>query len=140
LTATSQLFSFCDTILVSLASRFTACCEPSKPGHLLPQYRFSEVHGDTLMLASHADGEGRRLVLETLVPLPEDRKCFRMINGVLVERTVKEVVPALQTNSDGLKKVLDELLSQYKTKQDDMDKWKVCGVSLLIPPRFRLRL
>jgi len=49
-----------------------------------------------------------------------------MINGVLVERTVKDVVPALKTNSDGLKKVLDELLKQYKAKQDEMEKWKVC--------------
>jgi len=60
-----------------------------------------------------------------LDPLPEGRKCFRMINGVLVERTVKDVVPALQTNSEGLKKVLDELLKQYKKLQDDMEKWKV---------------
>lgn len=68
----------------------------------------------------------QRLVLETLTPLPEDRKCFRMINGVLTERTVKEVVPILQTNSDGLKKALEELVKQYKTKQDEMEKWKVC--------------
>ncbi|KKY16959.1 putative prefoldin subunit 2 [Diplodia seriata] len=64
------------------------------------------------------------LVLETLEPLPEDRKCFRMINGVLVERTVKDVVPALKTNSEGLKKVLEDLLKQYQTKQGEMDKWK----------------
>jgi prefoldin subunit 2 len=52
-----------------------------------------------------------------------------MINGVLTERTVKEVVPILKTNSDGLKKALEELVKQYKTKQDDMEKWKVriCG-------------
>lgn len=49
-----------------------------------------------------------------------------MINGVLVERTVKDVKPALQTNSEGLKKVLDDLVKQYKTMQDDMEKWKVC--------------
>jgi prefoldin subunit 2 len=48
-----------------------------------------------------------------------------MINGVLTERTVKEVVPILKTNSDGLKKALEELVKQYKTKQDDMEKWKV---------------
>ena len=66
-----------------------------------------------------------RLVLDTLDPLPEDRKCFRMINGVLVERTVKDVIPALKTNSDGLKKVLEELVKQYKKQQDDMEKWKV---------------
>ncbi|KAF2707581.1 Prefoldin beta-like protein [Pleomassaria siparia CBS 279.74] len=65
-----------------------------------------------------------KLVLETLEPLSGDRKCFRMINGVLTERTVKEVVPILKTNSDGLKKTLDELVKQYKIKQDDMEKWK----------------
>ena len=71
-----------------------------------------------------------RLVLETLDPLPGDRKCFRMINGVLVERTVKDVIPALNTNSDGLKKVLDELVKQYKRQQDEMEKWKVGSQSL----------
>ncbi|KIW97637.1 uncharacterized protein Z519_01221 [Cladophialophora bantiana CBS 173.52] len=65
-----------------------------------------------------------RLVMETLEPLPQDRKCFRLINGVLVERTVKDVLPALKTNSDGLKQVLEELLKQYKSKQDEMDRWK----------------
>ena len=59
-----------------------------------------------------------------------------MINGVLVERTVKEVAPALKTNSDGLKKVLDDLLSQYKTKQDEMDKWKVCADAMRIKPKI----
>jgi Prefoldin subunit len=49
-----------------------------------------------------------------------------MINGVLVERTVKDILPALKTNSDGLKQVLDQLMRQYKTKQDEMDSWKVC--------------
>ncbi|KAF1989556.1 Prefoldin beta-like protein [Aulographum hederae CBS 113979] len=68
--------------------------------------------------------EEHKLVLETLEPLSGDRKCFRMINGVLVERTVKDVVPALKTNSEGLKKVLDDLLAQYKSKQDEMEKWK----------------
>lgn len=47
-----------------------------------------------------------------------------MVNGVLVETTVKEVAPLLKTNSDGLKKVLDELLKQYTTMQNDMEKWK----------------
>ncbi|KAK3044845.1 hypothetical protein LTS18_000200, partial [Coniosporium uncinatum] len=68
--------------------------------------------------------EEHKLVLDTLEQTPEDRKCFRMINGVLVERTVKDVVPALKTNSEGLRKVLDELLTQYKSKQDEMEKWK----------------
>jgi len=47
-----------------------------------------------------------------------------MINGVLVERTVKDVVPALKTNSDGLRKVLEDLVKQYNSKQTEMEKWK----------------
>lgn len=65
-------------------------------------------------------------MLETLEPLPGDRKCFRMINGVLVERTVQDVLPQLKTNGDGLKKVLEDLLKQYTTKQEELEKWKVC--------------
>lgn len=42
-----------------------------------------------------------------------------------MERTVEQVLPALQTNSDGLKQVLDELLKQYKSKETEMNKWKV---------------
>ncbi|KAI4119330.1 MAG: hypothetical protein LQ338_007290 [Usnochroma carphineum] len=79
--------------------------------------------------------EEHKLVLETLTPLPGDRKCFRLINGVLVERTVKDVLPALQTNSDGLKKVLNELVKQYKRQQEEMDKWKVRGRPSQAPPR-----
>jgi prefoldin subunit 2 len=48
-----------------------------------------------------------------------------MINGVLVERTVKDVVPALKTNSEGLRKVLEDLVKQYNSKQVEMEKWKV---------------
>ncbi|CCX30151.1 Prefoldin beta-like protein [Pyronema domesticum] len=70
------------------------------------------------------EAEEHRLVLETLGPVPKDRKCFRLINGILMERTVADVVPALQTNAEGLKNVLEGLVKQYKDKQQEMETWK----------------
>lgn len=73
-------------------------------------------------------------------PLPGDRKCFRLINGVLVGRTVKDVVPALKTNAEGLRKVLEDLVKQYKTKEDDFEKWKVPKPAPIRRPASQVQL
>lgn len=39
-----------------------------------------------------------RVVIETLEEVSPKRKCFRMIGGVLVEKTVEEILPALVHN------------------------------------------
>lgn len=38
------------------------------------------------------------VVIEALKDVDPSRKCFRMIGGVLVERTVGDVLPALENN------------------------------------------
>lgn len=55
-----------------------------------------------------------------------------MFNGVLVERTVGDIIPALETNAEGLKKVLDSLVKEYKKKQEEMDNWKARFLSIFI--------
>lgn len=40
------------------------------------------------------------LVIDTLKEVDPSRKCFRLMGGVLVERTVKEVLPALENNKE----------------------------------------
>jgi prefoldin subunit 2 len=45
------------------------------------------------------------LVLNAISELESSRKCFRLIGGVLVERTVGEVLPAVTRNKDGLQQV-----------------------------------
>ncbi|KAJ7498614.1 Prefoldin beta-like protein [Mycena latifolia] len=73
------------------------------------------------------EADEHSLVLTTLneaLAEEPDRKCFRLIGGVLVERTVKDVVPALQTNRDGIKKVVGNLTEQYKTKEEEFDAFK----------------
>ncbi|KAF4619504.1 hypothetical protein D9613_005279 [Agrocybe pediades] len=76
-------------------------------------------------LESEADEHS--LVLTTLdeaLAEDPDRKCFRLVGGVLVERTVKDVNPALRTNRDGILKVMSTLAEQYKTKEKDLDAFK----------------
>ena len=51
-------------------------------------------------LASEANEHG--LVLKTLEPMEKNRKCFRLIGGVLVERTIADVAPAVKTNKEQL--------------------------------------
>ncbi len=45
------------------------------------------------------------LVLQTLEPLDEGRKCFRLVGGVLVEQNVGSARPTVQGNMDNLKLV-----------------------------------
>lgn len=44
-------------------------------------------------------------MIETLKDVAPERKCFRMVGGVLVERTVKDVLPALVNNKEQVKNV-----------------------------------
>ncbi|KAG0467030.1 hypothetical protein HPP92_018610 [Vanilla planifolia] len=44
------------------------------------------------------------LVIKAIQPLDPSRRCYRMIGAVLVERTVREVLPAVHRNKDGLKR------------------------------------
>jgi len=44
-----------------------------------------------------------RLVIDTLKPLDPQRKCFRLVGGILVERTVTEVLPTLEKNHESVR-------------------------------------
>lgn len=74
-----------------------------------------------------SEADEHTLVLSTLDQIlleDPDRKCFRLIGGVLVERTVRDITPALKTNRDGIQKVIATLAEQYTTKEKDLDSFK----------------
>ncbi|KAL2079217.1 hypothetical protein ACEWY4_024961 [Coilia grayii] len=64
------------------------------------------------------------LVIDTLKEVDPGRKCFRLMGGVLVERTVKEVLPALETNKDQIGKVLEALNTQMQTKGRELTEYR----------------
>ncbi|TFY71997.1 hypothetical protein EVG20_g1028 [Dentipellis fragilis] len=96
------------------------------------QQTYSRLQSELQNLAAkigelEQEAEEHVLVLSTLneaLADEPDRKCFRLIGGVLVERTVKDVVPALQTNRDGIRKVVATLAEQYKTKEAEFETLK----------------
>ncbi|KAJ1018067.1 hypothetical protein NDA16_004936 [Ustilago loliicola] len=92
------------------------------------QSRRSELQGIASKVGElEAEADEHKLVIETLTEASKndpDRKCFRLIGGVLVERTVKEVLPALQTNLEGLKQILETLIKQYKQKETELQEFQ----------------
>ena len=51
--------------------------------------------------------------MNTLKEADPDRRCFRMVGGVLIERTVKEVLPSLEENMEQVGVVSVSLLRPY---------------------------
>lgn len=49
-----------------------------------------------------SEKDEHKLVVDTLTKLEPGRKAFRLVGGVLVERTVEEVLPAVSQNFEGV--------------------------------------
>lgn len=67
-----------------------------------------------------------KIVIETLRGVEKGRKCFRMVGGVLVERTVADVLPELETNCERLPKVLQVLHEQLAKKGQEINNYIEC--------------
>jgi len=92
---------------------------------------FNQLRQDQRALASkvvelESEQNEHSLVIDALKDVDGDRKCFRMIGGVLVERTVKDVLPPLVTNQKMITTLIDNLKSKVVDKgkeiNDYMDK------------------
>jgi len=96
------------------------------------QANYSRMQSELQSLASkigelEQEAEEHGLVLVTLeetLKTDPNRRCFRLIGGVLVERTVKDVVPALKMNRDGIRGVVSNLAEQYKSKEEDFESFR----------------
>jgi len=64
------------------------------------------------------------LVINAIKDLDPNRRCFRLIGGVLVERTIKEVLPAVQKNYEGIGELIAQLHNQLKLKQTALNEFQ----------------
>lgn len=84
-----------------------------------------EQRGIALKLAElEADIAEHSIVLDALGKVDKDRKCYRLIGGVLVERTVGEVVPALQQNKTQISQLTEVFGKKLEEKGKELNDFK----------------
>mmetsp|Transcript_4937 Transcript_4937/g.5642 ORF Transcript_4937/g.5642 Transcript_4937/m.5642 type:complete len:129 (+) Transcript_4937:123-509(+) len=71
------------------------------------------------------DRNEHQLVEETLKPLDPKRRAFRLVGGILVERTVEEVLPSVLENMQNMDKLIETLTQTLKKKQKETMEWKL---------------
>jgi prefoldin subunit 2 len=64
------------------------------------------------------------VVIQTLDGIPPERVCFRLIGGVLVERTVGDVVPALTQQRDQMKALVETLNKNIENKGREINEYR----------------
>jgi prefoldin subunit 2 len=65
-----------------------------------------------------------RTVIDTLKGVDDNRKCFRLIGGVLCEQTVKETLPNLIHNKEQLEKLIESGKEQLTKKGMEINRFK----------------
>ncbi|XP_014782526.1 prefoldin subunit 2 [Octopus bimaculoides] len=90
---------------------------------------FQELRQQQRALASkisevEMDLKEHNLVIENLTDVDPGKKCFRMLGGVLVERTVKDVLPAIVNNKQQMSKLIETLNKQLESKGTEINKYR----------------
>ncbi|ESN98079.1 hypothetical protein HELRODRAFT_84863 [Helobdella robusta] len=70
------------------------------------------------------DKKEHELVIDALKKVDPSRKCFRMIGGVLVERTVQEILPVVIYNCEQMSKISETLRKQLEAKGKELQEYR----------------
>eukprot|EP00029_Vermamoeba_vermiformis_P011593 TRINITY_DN6418_c0_g1_i1.p1 TRINITY_DN6418_c0_g1~~TRINITY_DN6418_c0_g1_i1.p1 ORF type:complete len:135 (+),score=38.66 TRINITY_DN6418_c0_g1_i1:61-465(+) len=71
------------------------------------------------------DRSEHELVIKAIDGLDKNRRCWRLVGGVLVERTVGEVLPAVQKNRTDINKTIDLLTEQLEKKEKALTEFAI---------------
>lgn len=71
-----------------------------------------------------SDKTEHQLVLRAIKDLPRTRRCYRSIGGVLVERTVGDVQPAVERNVRGIEELIGRLSGELREKEREADEFR----------------
>lgn len=65
------------------------------------------------------------LVLESISKLEDTRKCWRLVNGVLMEKTKVEVVPEMRTVINNLSSVINQITQSLQAVRQEIKQLEV---------------
>lgn len=78
-----------------------------------------------MILERQGDFEEHALVLKNLKGCRQDKKAWRLVGDVLVERTVESITPELEKNRDNLKGVIENAKQQMEAKSKQIKEYEV---------------
>lgn len=70
-----------------------------------------------------ADCNDYQSIISSLQNLNRNRRCIRMVGGVVHERKIKEVLPTLVLDLENLKKVCKRLKEQISKKEAEINRY-----------------
>jgi prefoldin subunit 2 len=77
-----------------------------------------------MVLERQSDVDEHALVLKTLKNCKRDRKAWRLVGDVLVERTVETVIPEVEKNKEKLSGVVENAKQQLENKAKEMREFE----------------
>ncbi|KAI4835831.1 prefoldin subunit 2 [Plasmodium brasilianum] len=88
---------------------------------------YEQIEKDRVQLVSkieelYQDVVEHKLVLEALENVPSDRRCYRMVGEILVERTVGEIKPALVDHKNKVEQIIAECQKKLDEKNNEISK------------------
>ncbi|KAH8876924.1 Prefoldin subunit 2 [Schistosoma japonicum] len=64
------------------------------------------------------------MVIKVLQSVEPTRKCMRMIDNVLIERQVKDILPALEASVQKMSECIETLSKQFEEKGRELQRYK----------------
>lgn len=95
---------------MSAAAASSSAEPPLRQEEIVRRYQTMTAECDKLVekiTELEFDRNEHKLVQETLEPLDAGRKAYRLVGGVLVERTVSEVLPSVKSNKENVSCVVE---------------------------------
>ena len=74
----------------------------------------------TKLLELQDEKRENELVLESISKLEDTRKCWRLVNGVLMEKTKLEVVPEMRVVINNLNTVINQITTSLEAVKQEI--------------------